>query len=44
MKYSTPEVKALGLAIKAVQGEQKEDVIPVDSMLVQTTSAYQADE
>jgi hypothetical protein len=44
MEYSKPELKALGFAIKTVQGESKEDVIPNDSMLVQTTSAYQADE
>jgi hypothetical protein len=44
MKYSKPEVKLLGLAISTVHGESKEAVIPLDNMLVQTTSAYQSDE
>jgi hypothetical protein len=45
MKYDKPEVKVLGSAINAVQNQQKEDPINVDSShLVQTTAAYQADE
>jgi hypothetical protein len=44
MKYDKPEVRALGAAIKAVQSEAKENNLQIDSFLVQTNSAYQADE
>ncbi len=44
MEYNKPEVKVLGSAIKAVQGQPKEVALQIDSFLQQTTNAYEADE